>query len=176
MTLTLERDETETETELLVMLELGAILCGVPSSRVERIMSVDEAKVRPFLQAHSHQPAAAEGLLVNDGKDFAAWDLFRLLGLGPQPAAVWVLTALGGGQRIPVALRAGRCRAIERGSILNRSSALWSRGGAFGEFFVPRTNSQVRRFRCGAIVNLDELFAPEELQLSQRWVNGGSKW
>ena len=89
--------------ELCVMLDLGAVVCALPTRWVVRLLLLEEAR----------RADASGGLLDVGGHRFATWDLAELLGLELEPRA-WVLMNLPHrGKTVPIALRTGACLVVD---------------------------------------------------------------
>jgi hypothetical protein len=144
--------------ELCVMLDLGAVVCALPTRWVARLVLLEEARAL--------DPGG--GLLEVGGRHFAAWDLAQLLGI-ELTARAWVLMTLPHrGKTVPIALRAGACLVVDvLGPTLPVPPGIFrARRAAFpAGFDVSR-----RRKTSGAVVGLcfdpRGLFTDEELEAS----------
>jgi hypothetical protein len=134
-------------SELCIVFECHAIVCALPVRLVDRLVLAEEATLLPA--AGAGRTLDGERLVVSAGQRFAAWDLGELVELPPLSTA-WVLLGIPHrSASVALALRTGRCRAVERlgrtvgvppGVFRRRKGAFpaaFARDGAVGLFLDP---------------------------------------
>ncbi len=148
--------------ELCVMLDLGAVVCALPTRWVSRLLLLEEARY-------------AEGLLDAAGQAFAAWELSQMLGVELVPRA-WVLMHLPHrGKTVPIALRAGACLVVDvLGPTLPVPAGIFrARRAAFPAGFEVTHRRKTSQAVVGLCFDPSGLFTPEELDTSaervRRW-------
>jgi hypothetical protein len=151
--------------ELCVMLDLGAVVCALPTRWVSRLVLLDEARLLD----------GAGGLLDVGGHIFAAWELSDLLGVELVPRA-WVLMNLPHrGKTVPIALSTGACLLVDvLGPTLPVPIAMFrARGAAFPAGFDVTSRRKTSQAVVGLCFDPSGLFTPDELESSarrlQRW-------
>lgn len=168
--------------ELSLMLDFGAMVCGVPSRSVERVLALDEALL--YESDGKATPADAimpsGGIVDVAGTAFAAWDLAELLGVQGATPKAWLLAAAEySGRSLPLALRTGSCLSIERVPTLVRMPlrVLRGRETAIIGCFAPGREGRVQSRIWGAMIALEHLLTADELELSaQRLATRDDSW
>jgi hypothetical protein len=133
--------------ELCIVFECHAVVCAAPARLVDRLVLAEEATLLPAASPGS--ALDGERVVVSAGQRFAAWDLGELLELPPLSTAWMLLRLPHRSASITLALRTGRCRAVERlghtvsvprGVFRRRKGAFpaaFARGGLVGVFLDP---------------------------------------
>ena len=143
--------------ELCVMLDLGAVVCALPTRWVARLLLLEEARL-----------VEASGVLEVSGRPFAAWDLSQLLGIELAPRA-WVLMTLPHrGKVVPIALRTGACLVVDvLGPTLPVPAGIFrARRAAFPAGFDVAQRRKTSQAVVGLCFDPSGLFTPVELETS----------
>jgi hypothetical protein len=147
--------------ELCIVFDCHAVVCALPARFVGRLVLPEEVQLVDADGASSKLDGTR--VLVSAGQAFAAWDLGEMVELAPL-AAAWVLVRLvDRGASVALALRTGRCRAVERlGSTVSVPRGVFrQRKGAFPASFA-------REGAVGLYLDPVALWTAEELETSAR--------
>jgi hypothetical protein len=156
-----------TAGELCVMLDCGALVCAVPTRRIERLVLSEDAG---FVAAKGAAPPVTLGgeqLVSVADKRYAAWDLGELLGLGSSKARSWVLMSVRHERDVlPVALRAGECLVVAPLTATSPVPAgiFRARAGAFTAAFAPEGGRRTASAVVGLLLDPERLFSRTELE------------
>jgi hypothetical protein len=164
-----------TDGELCVMLDCGALVCAMPTRRIERLVLSEHAE---FVTARGAAPPVSFGgdqLLSVADKRYVAWDLGELLGLGASKARSWVLLSVRHERGVlPIALRAGDCLVVAPVTATSRVPAgiFRARAGAFTAAFTPEGGRRTASAVVGVLLDPERLFSQSELDTAAATLRG----